>query len=54
MAKGKLLDEVRGILRIKNYSYRTEKSYIRRKTAIRVPTKIGRDSDKIRVALKLH
>jgi len=27
--KGRLLDEVREILRIKNYSYRTEKSYIR-------------------------
>ncbi len=55
MPKRKLLEEVREVLRIKNYSYRTEKSYIRRKTAIRVPnTKIGRDSDKIRVALKLH
>ncbi len=29
MKKGRLLDEVREILRIKNYSYRTEKSYIR-------------------------
>ena len=29
MPKRKLLDEVRGVLRIKNYSYRTEKSYIR-------------------------
>ena len=29
MAKRKLLDEVRGVLRIKNYSYRTEKSYLR-------------------------
>ncbi len=55
MPKRKLLDEVREVLRIKKYSYRTEKSYIRRKTAIRVRnTKIGRDSDKIRVALKLH
>ena len=54
MPKRKLLEEVREVLRIKNYSYRTEKSYIRRKTAIRVPSKIGRDSDKIRVALKLH
>ena len=29
MQKRRLLDEVREILRIKNYSYRTEKSYIR-------------------------
>lgn len=29
MQKRKLLDDVREILRIKNYSYRTEKSYIR-------------------------
>ncbi len=29
MEKRKLLDEVRAVLRIKNYSYRTEKSYIR-------------------------
>jgi len=55
MPKRKLLDKVREVLRIKNNSYRTEKSYIRRKTAMRVPnTKIGRDSDRIRVALKLH
>ncbi len=55
MPKRKLLEEVREVLRIKNYSYRTEKSYIRRKTAITVPnTKIGRVSDKIPVALKLH
>ncbi len=29
MPKHQLLDEVREVLRIKNYSYRTEKSYIR-------------------------
>ncbi len=29
MEKRKLLDEVRAVLRIKNYSYRTEKPYIR-------------------------
>jgi len=29
MPKRKLRDEVREVLRIKNYSYRTEKSYIR-------------------------
>jgi len=28
MPKRKLLDEVKEVLRIKNYSYRTEKSYI--------------------------
>ncbi len=29
MEKRRLLDEVREVIRIKNYSYRTEKSYIR-------------------------
>ncbi len=28
MASSKLLDEVRGVLRVKNYSFRTEKTYI--------------------------
>ncbi len=28
MASSKLLDEIRNVLRVKNYSYRTEKTYI--------------------------